>query len=199
MGYKKKERICRECGDHFFGIRKINSLFWCSKCFLVRTLCFCGKTFTVERRTFNFRGAKFCSRLCALVEVGVGVKKGKDNPRWKHGLSTKENRKEYIKLHRNNNKRKYVEYALKKQASLKNAVGSYSVKEWDDLKKKFKHMCLCCKRYEPDIKLTVDHIIPLTRGGTNYIKNIQPLCGSCNSRKHTKDINYISQYYELQR
>ena len=35
----------------------------------------------------------------------------------------------------------------------------------------------------PDMKLTRDHVIPLTKKGTNFITNIQPLCRSCNSSK----------------
>ncbi len=33
------------------------------------------------------------------------------------------------------------------------------------------------------IKLTVDHIYPLSKGGENKLENMQILCGSCNSRK----------------
>jgi len=61
--------------------------------------------------------------------------------------------------------------------------GSYSVGEWETLKAQFNWTCWICGKGEPTIKLTVDHIIPVSRGGSSNIENIQPLCRSCNSRK----------------
>ncbi len=71
----------------------------------------------------------------------------------------------------------------RRRARIKGAEGSYSNKEWIDLVDACGHRCAHCGRQEPEIKLTVDHIIPISKGGTNYISNIQPLCGPCNSSK----------------
>lgn len=70
------------------------------------------------------------------------------------------------------------------------ASGSHTYQQWLDLKKFYNYTCPACLRMEPEIKLTEDHIKPLSRGGSDYIINIQPLCVSCNSKKHTQDIQY---------
>jgi hypothetical protein len=81
-------------------------------------------------------------------------------------------------------------YVRRRNEQLKNATGRHSGQEWEDLKKLYNYMCLCCKQQEPFIKLTEDHITPISRGGTNDISNIQPLCSSCNRRKYVSTINY---------
>jgi len=68
--------------------------------------------------------------------------------------------------------------------------GKITEKDWKSLKEKYLFTCLCCGRKEPDIKLTLDHVIPVSLGGENVIENAQPLCQSCNSSKNAKHIDY---------
>lgn len=43
--------------------------------------------------------------------------------------------------------------------------------------------CQSCGQTQLEVQLTVDHIIPLARGGSNDISNLQTLCLKCNQRK----------------
>lgn len=65
------------------------------------------------------------------------------------------------------------------------AEGRHTADEIRQLIRKQRGKCACCrKRMSPP---SIDHIQPLSRGGSNDILNIQMLCRSCNSRKHAKD------------
>lgn len=64
----------------------------------------------------------------------------------------------------------------------------YTLEEWEALCKKYDYLCLACKKH--GLELTVDHVIPISRGGKDTIDNIQPLCRSCNSKKNNKHIDY---------
>lgn len=88
----------------------------------------------------------------------------------------------------------YATWLKNKRNRLKKASsGSHTFEEWFNLKSKYNNTCLDCGRKEPDILITEDHIVPLSKGGSDFIENIQPLCKSCNCRKHDKIINFISR------
>lgn len=109
---------------------------------------------------------------------------------------------EYYKIYRNSNKDKVNktiqdwnqknpdkkrEYKHRYRARKVGNGGSFTVQEWHELCEKYGNKCLCCGEQK---SLTADHVLPVFRGGTSNIDNIQPLCSSCNSRKWTREIDY---------
>jgi hypothetical protein len=45
------------------------------------------------------------------------------------------------------------------------------------------HTCRYCGAQAPDVKLTVDHVIPVTLGGGDEPKNLVTACADCNAGK----------------
>jgi len=81
-------------------------------------------------------------------------------------------------------------YHATRKHRLRNCVNTLTTAEWKEVKEQYNYQCLCCKKYEPEIKLGIDHVIPLALGGNNTRENIQPLCFKCNSRKNIKTTDY---------
>lgn len=125
----------------------------------------------LEKMSASHKGKVFSEatrRKMSLSQMGKHKqprKKGKDNPRWKGGFENKlwHNRQRRIKKLGNG--------------------GSHSLGEWENLKAQYNWTCPHCIKQEPEIKLSVDHIIPISKGGSDNIENIQPLCRSCNCKK----------------
>lgn len=70
--------------------------------------------------------------------------------------------------------------------------GFHTREEWVALCQFFDYKCVKCGNQFPLEKLTRDHIIPISMpGSTDFIKNIQPLCHSCNSSKSNR---YVADY-----
>lgn len=65
--------------------------------------------------------------------------------------------------------------------------GRWTAREFELLCEHYGAACLKCGKTE---SLTADHVVPIAKGGLNEISNLQPLCKSCNCRKHVKDTDY---------
>lgn len=59
--------------------------------------------------------------------------------------------------------------------------------DWAALCARYDNRCLACKEQKP---LTLDHVVPLSRGGRHAIENVQPLCLECNQRKGIQSTDY---------
>lgn len=103
----------------------------------------------------------------AQSERFIGKRMGIESSRWKGGDRTR--------------------HSALRRKRIREAKGSHTIGEWELLKIQYGQICPCCKQQK---QLTEDHIIPLSKGGSNFIENIQPLCLRCNTKKFTKIIKY---------
>ncbi len=118
----------------------------------------------------------------------------KNHKKWREGNPEKirENERKWRKENPEKNSVKCKNYKARK----KGAEGSHTLKEWLDKKKEYNHRCVYCGIHEDALKkkykdkrwhkLTEDHVIPLSKSGSNYISNILPACISCNDKKSNK-------------
>lgn len=67
------------------------------------------------------------------------------------------------------------------------AAGVLTIADWKAVLALYGTTCLACGSDDPP---TIDHVVPISKGGTNTVENVQPLCMDCNNRKGTKTIDY---------
>jgi len=141
------------------------------------------------------RYRRFCeeSPEVAKQTFAARTKKWRENnpDKWAEIVKNyyQENKKEHkdrARLHRAQNRDMYREYSNARRARKHSSPGRYTPA--DVLSKLVEQDFLCsgCSVSFNEVKYTVDHILPLKLGGTNFPENIQILCKPCNSSKNSK-------------
>jgi 5-methylcytosine-specific restriction endonuclease McrA len=135
---------------------------------------YCKKEFWEARSKVLKKKRHYCSMKCYALDRKENWTI-EEQPTYK-GMTPYESHRKYVKK----NLKRIAHLKARRYARQKNAEGSHTLEEWQDLCKKANYLCVNCGENK---KLTKDHIKPLSEGGTDYIENIQPLCRNCNSRK----------------
>lgn len=68
------------------------------------------------------------------------------------------------------------------------AGGTYTAEQFKHLCEYYDNSCACCRKC--NVPLEADHVLPVSKGGTSDITNIQPLCRTCNASKGRREIDY---------
>lgn len=150
------------------------------------------------------RGYSYGCRECERRRKRLPPDKLKRRPNG----SVPRNKSEYFKTYYLNNRDRRLKnrrlYYLTAKGSLsaktsehkrrlleKSQEGSISVSDIQTLLNLQDNRCAkCLKEFNGTLKYTIDHIIPLSKGGGLRLENVQLLCKSCNCSKGAKTIQY---------
>ena len=145
---------------------------------------YCGKENEEKQSHFIKKKKHFCNMSCYSLYRKERMD-FTEQPNYKGIRKIGESKQVYHRNYCNNHPENISHLKARRYARERNAEGSHTLLQWQMLKASYYYKCAICGDKKP---LTKDHIIPLSKGGTDYIENIQPLCKNCNSKKHTKII-----------
>lgn len=69
------------------------------------------------------------------------------------------------------------------------ALGTHTASEWAARQEEHGGLCAYCRTRPGSTK---DHVVPVSRGGSDAIENIVPACAPCNSSKGARPIGAVS-------
>jgi len=120
----------------------------------------------------------------------------------------KENQEAILKRGRDYNKTEKGAFLCKLKCQRRRARlntsrenGEISLEQWQKILIYQNNKCnVCGRKFMKTRKPSIDHIIPLFHGGSSISDNIQALCASCNSIKHSKlDRQFIQTWNHAMR
>lgn len=151
------------------------------------------KAHTKELSAINRRWDKANAeqRKAARREWSKGEKYQKYIRRWLRENNERKN--EYGRKSYHKHKERTKPARVARRAARRGADGVFTAADIDALHKRQSGYCMGCARpFSVILPFTVDHVVPIARGGSNWPNNIQLMCMPCNDGKGTK---LMSEWY----
>lgn len=129
----------------------------------------------------------FEKRRNVVGSICKKCKNAKQNARYHADEAFKLSMNESAKIYTNNRYAIDANYRLSERIRKQHrrAAGTLTPAEWLGIVALFNCECAYCGSHS---RLTMDHVVPVSRGGKTTLDNIIPACSSCNSSKQARDI-----------
>lgn len=112
-------------------------------------------------------------------------------------IENKEHVKEYHRRYQQENPGKAREHTYRRRinGTVKKGVTDQVITE-----NMFQYGRITCEKCKEECEANyhIDHIKPISKGGTHEYHNLQVLCAKCNMEKHTREARYIQNISEKQ-
>jgi len=84
------------------------------------------------------------------------------------------------------NPEKFQVWRHTRRARLANTLRTLTTSQWEAVLTLFGKACAYCQR--SDVPVTMDHVHPISKGGSHTEANVVPACRSCNASKNNKTL-----------
>jgi len=101
----------------------------------------------------------------------------KTNAKWR--ARKKERNRLWVKRNPEKQRHRVGQYRVQRVG----AKGSHTFAEWLSVIRLYRWRCFYCQKRVTRSTVTKDHLIPLSKNGTDFAANLVPACKSCNSGK----------------
>lgn len=165
-------KVCRVCNQEVdFGKSRATTCSgcikegrkWCSKC---------GRVLSIEDFSKSGQGHMNICKMCH----------NERNKQWRHTPEGNRKANESLRRYRSIQEVRQ-KHVLRNQ--LHKSQGNLTSEQWQNACLAFALSCAYCGKED---KLTMDHVTPISQGGTTTLGNIIPACQSCNSSKGNRDL-----------
>lgn len=172
---------CAYCGTSFKPYRLVNNRFCSTPCrkrsrrvtTRAEKVCpSCRSVFTPEKSMKQ----RFCGSQCKSSALRALIKSDQERAEKRRASQKAYSRTEAYRISQRSAK------ARRRTAEKK---GRVTVAEWKAIVTRFHGACAYCGAQ--NVKLTMDHVVPLAKGGAHSPGNVVPACGPCNSAKCDRD------------